>query len=98
MDFAKCSIYGIKHESATELVPEDENHKAGIVEFLRTLAICQGGVSEKVNDSTYRFQSQSPDEVALLNYAQQNAFVFVARNSDEVVITEKGFFFFFFNS
>lgn len=90
MEFAKCSIYGIKHENEQELVSKDEQDRKGIIEFLKVLALCQSGVPEEGEDGSIKFQSQSPDEIALLKYAQANGFIFLERKSDELVINEKG--------
>lgn len=40
--------------------------------------------------SEITYQSQSPDETALVETARNNGFVFVRRKADEIVIKERG--------
>ncbi|EGC28908.1 hypothetical protein DICPUDRAFT_51588 [Dictyostelium purpureum] len=59
--------------------------------FLRILSLCHTVISE-VDEATgnITYQSQSPDELALVHTASNNGFVFLDRRSDEILLRENG--------
>eukprot|EP01112_Ceratiomyxa_fruticulosa_P002099 TRINITY_DN12231_c0_g1_i1.p1 TRINITY_DN12231_c0_g1~~TRINITY_DN12231_c0_g1_i1.p1 ORF type:complete len:1071 (+),score=237.34 TRINITY_DN12231_c0_g1_i1:405-3215(+) len=100
MAFSKCSVHGIIYnrgfqgELRDELLDPtrkkyDQHELDPLKEFLLTLALCHAVVpAEKEGKIVY--QSQSPDEVALADAARQNAFVFLNRNNEGVMIDMLG--------
>ncbi|KAM9966517.1 hypothetical protein ACTFIR_006735 [Dictyostelium discoideum] len=62
-----------------------------IQSFLRILSLCHTVISE-VDEATgnITYQSQSPDELALVHTASNNGFVFLDRRTDEILLRENG--------
>lgn len=100
MNFCKCSVrmdsFDEKNKpggliATLEYPTTPDDTVIAIGDFLRILAVCHTVVSEvdqETGEITY--QSQSPDETALVDTARNNGFVFVRRKSDEIIIRERG--------
>lgn len=100
MNFCKCSVrMGVFDEknkpgglmATLEYPTTPDETVTAISDFLRILALCHTVVSE-VNPETgeITYQSQSPDETALVETARNNGYVFVRRKADEIIIRERG--------
>eukprot|EP01112_Ceratiomyxa_fruticulosa_P017857 TRINITY_DN5637_c0_g2_i1.p1 TRINITY_DN5637_c0_g2~~TRINITY_DN5637_c0_g2_i1.p1 ORF type:complete len:660 (+),score=121.16 TRINITY_DN5637_c0_g2_i1:150-2129(+) len=100
MSFCKCSVrMDVFDEklnpgsiaAAIDYPTTSEEQSEYIRSFMRVLALCHTVVTEvdsETNEITY--QSQSPDETALVDTARNNGFVFVKRKADEIMIREQG--------
>lgn len=100
MNFCKCSVrMGVFDEknkpgglmATLEYPTTPDETVTAISDFLKILALCHTVVSE-VNPETgeITYQSQSPDETALVETARNNGYVFVRRKADEIIIRERG--------
>ena len=96
MKFKYCSINGVKFEQPMEgeiyskLLEEEKTDTIGIntkylKEFLNCLSICHTAVPEKQNGKL-AFEAQSPDEIALLQAAQQNSYVFKSKTQKSYTV------------
>lgn len=100
MNFCKCSVrmdsYDEKNKpggliATLEYPTTPDDTVNAIADFLRILAVCHTVVSEvdqETGDITY--QSQSPDETALVDTARNNGYVFVRRKAEEIIVRERG--------
>ncbi|KAF2074244.1 hypothetical protein CYY_004454 [Polysphondylium violaceum] len=102
MKFCKCSIgldiYDEKQNSGSLATTLEMckshgliNRGGGIQSFLRILSLCHTVISEiDENTGNITYQSQSPDELALVHTASNNGFVFLERKTDEILLRENG--------
>ncbi|EGC35956.1 hypothetical protein DICPUDRAFT_32597 [Dictyostelium purpureum] len=74
---------------------EPTDHQKYISEFLLNMCICNSAICEIDKDSNEVYQSQSPDEISLLECAKINRYQFKSRSTSEIKIkilnTEKVF-------
>eukprot|EP01133_Synstelium_polycarpum_P012152 gene12152-14219_t len=98
MSFCKCSIgvdiYDEKANPGSLVATLDTAtpaKSARVQNFLRILALCHTVVSE-IDETTgeISYQSQSPDELALVDTASRNGHVFLQRKTDEMLVRENG--------
>jgi phospholipid-transporting ATPase len=73
------SAYSILKQEEESKVKNDVNN------FFRVCSICHSSIAEKI-ESDYKYSSSSPDEIALLNGANNMGFVFTSRSSDAIEI------------
>ncbi|KYQ93719.1 transmembrane protein [Tieghemostelium lacteum] len=101
MKFCKCSIgmdiYDEKENPGSLATALDTKLNTlstkyqGIQSFLRVLCLCHTVVSEiEESSGNITYQSQSPDELALVNTASNNGYVFLDRKTDEILVREGG--------
>ncbi|KYQ94389.1 transmembrane protein [Tieghemostelium lacteum] len=100
MVFSKCSINGAMFNNAIngELYEYlQKGQDDGVYQFLFNLSICHAAVVEnsnttedQLNIANIKYQSQSPDEVALCDAAKFNQFIFVNRSTTHVYINVMG--------
>jgi len=61
------------------------------VDFLRALAMCHSVVAEEdTTTGEINYQAQSPDELALIQAAKLNGFVFKSRKNEGIRVVEQG--------
>eukprot|EP01132_Coremiostelium_polycephalum_P003773 gene3773-4697_t len=102
MNFCKCSIgvdiYDEKENPGGLARAQDNSRGSQIPEkssniqtFLRILSLCHTVISE-TDEATGQitYQSQSPDELALVRAASNNGYVFLNRKTDEIMVRENG--------
>ncbi|EGG15352.1 transmembrane protein [Cavenderia fasciculata] len=98
MRFCKCSVgldvFDERENTgglATSLAAQASVRSSRIQSFLRVLSLCHTVVSE-LEEATgnITYQSQSPDELALVQTARNNGYFFVNRKSDEIIVRENG--------
>ncbi|EFA84150.1 transmembrane protein [Heterostelium album PN500] len=95
MRFCKCSIgadlYDERENPGGLIASLERNNRTKVQSFLRILALCHTVIPE-IDETTGEtvYQSQSPDELALVQTAKSNGFIFLGRKSDEMVIRELG--------
>ena len=77
----KCNYLFASFSGKVEL--KITSQRSLIQEFFKVLSVCHECVAEQV-DEKITFQGQSPDEIALVEFAQQHGFEFVESN-DEVI-------------
>lgn len=100
MNFCKCSVrmdsFDEKNKPAgliatLEYPTTPDDTVTAIGDFLRILAVCHTVVSEVDSETgEITYQSQSPDETALVDTARNNGYVFVKRKAEEIIIRERG--------
>ena len=97
MHFWKCSIRGKVFDErqnpggvAEELQYPNtlEETKKGLRDFLLTMAICHSVVPQVNETGELEYQSQSPDETALVDTASANGFVFLKRKAELLVLKQ----------
>ncbi|KAF2071974.1 hypothetical protein CYY_006711 [Polysphondylium violaceum] len=97
MVFSKCSINGVMYDNPLggELIDtinqnDQEEIYGPIKEFLFNLGVCHAAVTDTNDEGETIFQSQSPDEIALIDCAKANENLFLNRSTTDVKIRISG--------
>ena len=72
-------------KSKRETKEKDEHYYQRVKEFLMCLSICHEAVPN-IQGDTIKFQSSSPDEVALLEEAKRNGYIFKKRTQKSIEV------------
>lgn len=94
MEFDKCSVgftpYSkIRNGELLRLILDpdsDEDEVERLKEYLTILAVCNTTMPELDEDGNIVYQSQSPDEICLCNFARDNGFVLKERRYNELIL------------
>lgn len=96
MEFDKCTIYDRVYQETRDRELRDAIHRSGendetsaIKEFLLILASCNTAIPNE-NDGTWIYQSQSPDEVCLCDFARDNDMILKKRLNTDIIIENFG--------